>query len=185
MGVYHGSLAHSCAPTTNIAIVIVLNILCDNGHHFEGWFASSDAFRDQCARELVNCPHCQSALVSQLPSAPRVRRAASRATETSNATSAIAVAEATGLIESAPAAFAPETAEASQKLHEALTALVRLARNAENVGERFPEEARRIHYEEAPPRHIRGVASARETLDLLDEGIIVLPALVPPDGETH
>lgn len=64
-------------------------------------------------------------------------------------------------------------------------ALVRMARQAENVGERFPEEARRIHYDEAPARSIRGVATADEARELLDEGIAVLPAPVPPEDELH
>lgn len=70
----------------------------------------------------------------------------------------------------------------AEKLHRALATI---ARQAENVGERFPEEARRIHYDEAPARSIRGVASADETLELLEEGILVLPAPVPPDEEIH
>ncbi len=64
-------------------------------------------------------------------------------------------------------------------------ALVKMARQAENVGERFPEEARRIHYDEVPARSIRGVATADETRDLLEEGIVVLPAPVPPEDELH
>jgi len=60
-----------------------------------------------------------------------------------------------------------------------------MARQAENVGENFPEEARRIHYDEAPARAIRGVATADETRDLLEEGILVLPAPIPPDEEIH
>lgn len=64
-------------------------------------------------------------------------------------------------------------------------ALVSMARQAENVGERFPEEARRIHYDEAPARAIRGIATADETRDLLEEGILVLPAPIPPDDEIH
>ena len=79
-----------------------------------------------------------------------------------------------------PAAAAVEPAMA--QLHQALVAM---ARQAENVGERFPEEARRIHYEEVPPRNIRGVATVTETRDLLEEGIVVLPAPVPPEGEFH
>ncbi len=63
--------------------------------------------------------------------------------------------------------------------------LVLAAKQAENVGERFPEEARRIHYDEAPARSIRGVASADETLELLEEGILVLPAPVPHEDEFH
>jgi hypothetical protein len=68
------------------------------------------------------------------------------------------------------------------QLHQAL---VSMARQAENVGERFPEEARRIHYEEIPARNIRGVATINETRELLDEGIVVLPAPVPPEEEFH
>jgi hypothetical protein len=67
-------------------------------------------------------------------------------------------------------------------LHQAL---LKMARQAENVGERFPEEARRIHYEEVPARTIRGIATADETRELLDEGILVLPAPVPPEDEFH
>jgi len=63
--------------------------------------------------------------------------------------------------------------------------LAAMARQAENVGERFPEEARRIHYDEAPARAIRGVATIDETRELLDEGIVVLPAPVPPEDEMH
>ena len=74
------------------------------------------------------------------------------------------------------------TAPTMDALHQAL---VKMARQAENVGQRFPEEARRIHYDEAPARSIRGVATADETRDLLEEGIVVLPAPVPPEGELH
>ncbi len=63
--------------------------------------------------------------------------------------------------------------------------LAAMARQAENVGERFPAEARRIHYDEAPARAIRGVATIDETRELLDEGIVVLPAPVPPEDEMH
>ena len=73
-------------------------------------------------------------------------------------------------------------APAMSALHQAL---VNMARQAENVGERFPEEARRIHYDEAPARTIRGIATADETRELLEEGIAVLPAPVPPDDEMH
>lgn len=68
------------------------------------------------------------------------------------------------------------------QLRDALEVYVR---DSENVGERFPEEARKIHYQETPPRNIRGVASFRETRDLLEEGIVVLPLPVPPSEETH
>ena len=143
--------------------MIVLNLLCDHGHHFEGWFASGEAFRDQSQRLLVHCPQCQTSAVSQLPSAPHVKRGATE----------VALAEKTE---------APTAAPGMTPLHQAL---VSMARKAENVGERFPEEARRIHYDEAPARTIRGVATVDETRELLDEGIFVLPVLVPPEGELH
>jgi hypothetical protein len=143
--------------------VIVLNLLCDSGHRFEGWFASGEAFRNQSERHLVHCPQCQTSAVSQLPSAPHVKRGATD----------VGVAE---------RHEAPLLASSMARLHEAL---VSMARTAENVGERFPEEARRIHYEEAPARNIRGVATAQETRDLVEEGIFVLPAPVPPEDEFH
>lgn len=143
--------------------MIVLNLLCDHGHRFEGWFASGEAFRSQSEHHLVHCPQCQTAAVSQLPSAPHVRRGAADAE-----------------VPEKPAV--PVAMPVSAPLHQALLAI---ARKAENVGERFPEEARRIHYDEAPARNIRGVATADETRDLLEEGIFVLPAPVPPEGEFH
>ena len=143
--------------------VIVLNLLCDRGHHFEGWFASGDAFRIQSEHKLVHCPQCQTSTVSQLPSAPHVKRGGTDVAIRNSAATEIAV-------------------PAMTQLH---LALVTMARQAENVGERFPEEARRIHYDEAPARNIRGVATADETLELLDEGILVLPAPVPPEDEFH
>ncbi len=143
--------------------MIVLNLLCDRGHHFEGWFASGEAFRDQSHRHLVHCPQCQTSAVSQLPSAPHVKRG----------TTDLALPEKTAAMVAGPA---------MTPLHQALATM---ARKAENVGERFPEEARRIHYDEAPARTIRGVATADETRELLEEGIFVLPAPVPPEGELH
>ncbi|MCF8179443.1 MAG: DUF1178 family protein [Sulfuritalea sp.] len=144
--------------------MIVLNLLCDQGHQFEGWFASGEAFRSQSLRHLVHCPQCQTSEISQLPSAPYVRRAGG--------------SEPTDAMQ--PVAETPSPAVT--QLHQAL---IRMARQAENVGEQFPEEARRIHYDEAPARNIRGIASADETRDLLEEGIFVLPAAVPPEDEFH
>jgi hypothetical protein len=143
--------------------VIVLNLLCNHGHRFEGWFASGEAFRSQSDSSLVLCPQCQTSAVIQLPSAPHVKRG--------------------GIDFASPEKpVAPVTAPGMVPLHQTLVAM---ARKAENVGERFPEEARRIHYDEAPARTIRGVATADETRDLLEEGILVFPAPVPPEEEMH
>ncbi len=153
------SAARAASSSTH-PTVIVLNILCDSGHRFEGWFTSSDAFREQCERRLVLCPRCQTSEVSLLPSAPYVRRNVAQP----------------------PAAIPAVPDEVAAGLYQALAMA---ARKAENVGERFPEEARRIHYDEAPARGIRGIASADETMELLEEGILVLPAPVPHEDEFH
>jgi len=153
--------------------MIVLNLSCDHGHQFEGWFASRTAFGDQLARGMVNCTHCQSAAITALPSGPHVRRVRhdSRANEDQM------------LVDSADSGGvqmpAPEVAK------QLFASLAAMARSAENVGSHFPEEARRIHYNEAPARTIRGIASSDETRELMEEGILVLPAVVPPENETH
>jgi hypothetical protein len=135
--------------------VIVLNLICGSGHRFEAWFASADAFDDQVLLGLVACPHCHDTEVSRLPSAPHVRRTA------------------------------PDTA--ADPDNAALTArvLARMAAEAEDVGMRFPDEARRIHYREADARSIRGQASIADTLELLEEGIPVLPLPSPGKKSTH
>ena len=153
--------------------MIVLNLSCDQGHQFEGWFASRVAFGDQVARKLVNCTHCQSAAITALPSGPYVKRAAQ---------GGMAVAPATSVDGADAVAVQLPSAEVARQLFASLT---EMARKAENVGANFPEEARRIHYNEAPARTIRGIASGDETRELLEEGILVLPALVPSDKETH
>lgn len=142
--------------------MIVLNLACAKEHRFEGWFASSEAFEQQLASGLLACPFCDGRDVVRLPSGPRV----------------------VGSVRDDEAATAGDESLATveRQLREALRVYVR---NTENVGDRFPEEARRIHYDEAPARSIRGVASVEETRELLDEGIVVLPLVVPPNEETH
>lgn len=98
-----------------------------------------------------------------MPSAPHVRRSAVTTADSESKTP-------------------PIPADVAERLFQVLAQTAKLA---ENVGERFPEEARRIHYEEAPARSIRGRASTEETLALLDEGIMVLPAPVPHEDEFH
>ena len=139
----------------------VLNLRCDNGHGFEGWFGSDDEFLDQNGRAAIECPLCADRVISRLPSAPRLNLSGAREEGTST----------------------PADGMPLQKAW--LMAARQLMAQTEDVGERFPEEARRIHYDEAPARNIRGVATADETRDLLEEGILVLPAPIPPDEEIH
>ncbi len=146
--------------------MIVLNLTCENLHRFEGWFASSDEFAAQHTRGIVGCPVCGSHVITKLPSSPHVKRSA-RSDVTSD-----------------PAQAAVEQlAQSGQMMLMALTK--RLLESSEDVGERFSEEARRIHYDEAPDRNIRGIASAEERQALLDEGIMVLAIPVPAKGEVH
>jgi hypothetical protein len=139
--------------------MIVFDLTCTHGHRFEGWFASADDFERQSKAVLVRCPVCDDASVVRLPSAKvHVGRATvdtPRAAEEPDAETTIA-----GL---------PE--ELVRKLRE-------IVRNTENVGTRFSEEARKIHYEEVPRRPIRGQASRDDADALRDEGIEFTP--LPP-----
>lgn len=154
--------------------MIVLDLSCDRGHQFEGWFASRSAFGEQLERGLVNCTHCHSAAITALPSGPYVRRAGRGSEDVAPVDQVVTNTTSSDVQLPSP--------EVVQKL---FASLATMARKAENVGARFPEEARRIHYEEAPARTIRGIANSDETRELLEEGILVLPALVPPESETH
>ena len=136
----------------------VLNLQCRHGHGFEGWFASEDDFQGQRERGLVECPLCGEQEVSKLPSAPRLNLGAA------------APVEGKQQVVSTPDA----------QLQAAWMQMVRqVMANTEDVGERFAEEARRIHYGESEERGIRGQASKEETQALLEEGISVLPLPIP------
>ena len=145
--------------------MIVLDLCCDQDHRFEGWFASASAFEDQQARNLVSCPVCASTALRRLPSAPYVHTR-------SPATTPPAQAQ------------APATPSSPAVAVAVLQMLRHMSRTAEDVGDRLPEEARRIHYGETEARDIRGQASAEELEELLDEGIMVLP-LPPPEDDLH
>lgn len=140
----------------------VLNLQCAQQHGFEGWFASEDDFQSQLARHLVACPVCGDTAVAKLPSAPRLNL---------------------GATANPGEGGAPAQAEPDVKGAERQAAWLKMVRhvmaNTEDVGEKFTEEARRIHYGEAEERNIRGQASREDTEALLEEGIAVLPLPVP------
>ena len=143
----------------------VLNLRCATGHGFEGWFASEDDFLSQHSRGLLTCPSCNNATVERLPSAPRLNLSGARAPAAAPKPAREVPQAATS-----PPAARPDPAD----LHALwLQAAQQLVNNTEDVGERFPEEARRIHYGEAPERGIRGQASAEQRAELADEGIEV------------
>lgn len=135
----------------------VLNLQCKHAHGFEGWFASEDEFQGQLARGLVECPLCGDREVTKLPSAPRLNLGAAR-----------------------PEAKQEVIATPEASLQAAWLKMVRqVLAHTEDVGERFAQEARRMHYGEAEERGIRGQATREETEALLEEGIAVLPLPVP------
>ena len=156
----------------------VLDLTCPADHHFEGWFGSDADFEDQLSRRLVACPICNSTELTRLPSAPRLNlsgaiqaeRAAGRNARQPQLPASHSAAR------NAPE-NAPQTAASAQGAW--LTAVRQVLAQTENVGERFADEARRMHYEEAPARNIRGVASRDQFRELLEEGIEVLPLAIP------
>ena len=143
--------------------MIVYELTCAHAHRFEGWFASGDDYASQRQRGLVTCPICDDGRVERVPSA--------RVSVPKGAPSA-----------SPPAASTPSRAPsgdiAAGLPAELLTRLREVVKQTENVGTRFAEEARRIHYEEVPARPIRGQASPDDAKALHDEGIEFSP--VPP-----
>ncbi|MGA0569414.1 DUF1178 family protein [Variovorax sp. VNK109] len=146
----------------------VLNLHCTSGHAFEGWFASEDDFQSQHARGLVTCPMCGDAGITKGLSAPRLNLRGGRA-------------EAQGHVAASDDARQEVmAAPPDPKLQAAWFKAVReLMAKTEDVGERFADEARRMHYGEAEERNIRGQATAGETRELLEEGISVLPLALP------
>jgi hypothetical protein len=137
--------------------MIVYNLLCDNAHRFEGWFASPDAFNHQDEAGQLSCPVCGSSQVSRQPSAPYVQTGARE-----------------GGREDAVMAKPEMIAQIRKRVVEYIL------QNTEDVGERSPDEARAIFRDEAPERAIRGKATAQEAQELREEGIEVFTLPGPP-----
>lgn len=132
----------------------VFNLCCDQEHAFEGWFASAQDFDDQLANHLLECPLCGSQTIVKTLSAPRLN---------------LGAVEPKGEMQSV--AMPNDAAMRSALIGMART----IAAGSEDVGERFPDEARAIHYDEAPKRSIRGLASRDDAQELAEEGIEVMP----------
>jgi hypothetical protein len=154
--------------------MIRYNLRCERGHAFESWFQSSAAYESQEKRKLVNCPACGSAKVERAIMAPQIvsRKSRERA-ETAPAAAATEVTAPT----STPLMMARER-ELRAKIKELRDHIVK---NADNVGERFPNEARKMHYGDIEHRPIYGEASPDEARSLIEEGVEVSPLPVLPD----
>ncbi|HEY9066587.1 MAG TPA: DUF1178 family protein [Burkholderiaceae bacterium] len=143
----------------------VLNLRCSHDHRFEGWFASDEDFSSQTERGLMACPICGDQAIARLPSAPRVNLLGRGDDRRAPSTEA-----------QQPAA---ESSSAQQIQARWLNTVREMIASTEDVGDRFAEEARRIHYGEAEQRGIRGRASREDADSLRDEGIEVLTLALP------
>jgi len=141
----------------------VLDLHCALSHGFEGWFACEDDFTSQLARGLVSCPMCGDTAITKKLSAPRLNLGhAARPSSESASRDVVASQD-------------PQVA-----LQAAWLAMARrIMANTDDVGEKFAEEARRIHYGEVEQRGIRGKASQQETAALAEEGIEVMQLALP------
>jgi hypothetical protein len=166
----------------------VLDLQCSQHHVFEGWFGSEDDFQNQLARGLVTCPLCGDAQVSKKLSAPRLNLNTPRGDRETEGHEAARLGGSTAPDVHQSTSHAAEVAASTPvapnlepaQLQAALLKMVRhVVANTEDVGDSFPEEARKMHYGETEARNIRGHATPEETEELIDEGIAVMPLPLP------
>ena len=145
--------------------MIVFNLACNNHHGFEGWFGTADDFAQQAKAGDIACPVCGSVEVARQLSAPYVNTRSGG--------------------KGADEAHVVTVANAAHDLRKKF--IEHVLNNTEDVGRRFPEEARRIFYKEAPERAIRGTASSQEVGELTQEGIDVMaiPGTPALPGKLH
>jgi hypothetical protein len=151
--------------------MIVYDLECENSHRFEGWFGSADDYDTQLSGKILSCPMCNSGNVVRRPSASYVNTGA--------------VEKPSREKQKGMGGGAQQYANVSPEIVARL--IEHIVKNTEDVGNRFPEEARKIHYNEAPERHIRGTATSQDVASLRDEGIDVVSLPVPPHlvNKTH
>jgi hypothetical protein len=157
--------------------MIHYHLRCERDHAFESWFQSSSAYETQERRKLVSCPICGSTKVERAIMAPQIVSKRKRGHEISAPAPAPAPAAEAAAPASTPLMMAQER-ELRTKLKELRDHIVK---NADNVGERFPNEARKMHYGDIEHRPIYGEASPDEARSLIDEGIEVSPLPVLPE----
>jgi hypothetical protein len=159
--------------------MIRYSLACERGHEFESWFANSSAYDKQAKRGLVACPVCDSTKVEKTIMAPRLARSDKTIDVPEPAPAPAAASAATAPQAGEPVAMiSPQERELRTKLKELRDHLVK---NAENVGRKFPDQARKMHYGEIEHRSIYGEASPQEAKELHEEGIEVHPLPILPD----
>lgn len=158
--------------------MLVVDLHCEGGHLFEGWFASADDLNAQKERSLLTCPVCGSHDVNRRPSASRLNVSALKASKQASP-SASPAREVTVAAKTTPDAEAAQALQAMQRLY--WQAVRHVMANTEDVGDRFVDEVRGMHHGDVPERAIRGQATPEERAELREEGIDVLSMPVP-DG---
>jgi hypothetical protein len=159
--------------------MIRYTLRCERDHTFESWFQDSAAYDSQAKRKLVSCPVCESVKVEKAIMAPRIvgKKGRERA-EPIPAPAPAPAAETPAPTPGATPLMMTQERELRAKLKELRDHIVK---NADNVGEKFPNEARKMHYGEIEHRPIYGEASPEEAKSLIDEGVEVSPLPVLPD----
>jgi hypothetical protein len=161
--------------------MIRYNLVCARGHEFESWFDGSAAYDKQAKRGLVECPICGSAKVEKALMTPRLagtRKSMPAASDAPGPAAQESAVPAAPEPQAPVAMISPQEQEFRTKLRELREHLVK---NAENVGQQFPEEARKMHYGEKEHRSIYGTASPDDAKALHEEGIEFAPLPVLPD----
>lgn len=149
--------------------MIVYDLTCDQDHEFESWFKNSSAYDSLRKSRKVSCPICSSTKIRKAPMAPRISKSGVKE---------LAVPEVPAAPSSAPDGRNDDMESAMKKAVEAIKELQEtVEKTFDNVGDKFPEEARKIHYGEADARGIYGEATAEEAKELVEEGVEI--AAVP------
>lgn len=170
----------------------VLDLQCQQQHAFEGWFGSEEDYQSQLMRGLVECPLCGDANITKMLSAPRINLGKTRDSDTipssseSQATNEMSrgkndiAATPNKASKALPPQRPPVSTEAVAVMQAAWMEVAKhVMANTEDVGSSFASEARKIHYGEADERAIRGQATPDQTMELIEEGIDVMPLPIP------
>ena len=152
--------------------MIVFDLHCKQGHRFEGWFASARDFASQKKRGLLSCPTCGATSVERALSAPRLNMGAQEPKKPQPAA-----------LQKTPEMEGKDPFAVAQMLYSRM--LDEILTKSEDVGTKFPEEARKIFYSETPARAIRGQATQEEHDAMVDEGIPVARFPIPPAGRLN